>query len=154
MQWFGRVRRDFRVTMNNSYFFKACFEDGTNKIIELDANELLDLLRPDIENYAEDQWLTYEETNYGNITDIWVDEHGYALDIDDFFKNYRLDSKIIEKKCPEHENEDIVLETLKKGTYEHTVCHLKSEEVEFKINYECEIMTGYSPNYDPYSDGD
>lgn len=144
--------------MNTSYFFKACFEDGTNKIIELNANELLDLLRPDIENYAEDHMLTYEEANYGNVTDIWVDTHGYALNMDDFFKNYRLNSKIIEEKCPEHKNEDIFLETLKEGTYEHTVCHLKSKEVPFKINYEVEII--YTEKriaaYDPYStwDGD
>ncbi len=143
--------------MNTSYFFKACFEDGTNKIIELDANELLDLLRPDIENYAEDNWLTYEESNYGVMIDIWVDAHGYALNIDDFFKNYRLDSKIIEEKCPEHKNEDIFLETLEKGTYEYTMCHLKSEEVPFKINYEIEIEYSSGIGYDtidPYSDGD
>lgn len=138
----------------NTYFFKACFEDGTNKIIELNGNELLDLLRPDIENYAEDYWLTYEESNYGMMTDIWVDAHGgYTLNIDDFFKNYRLDSKIIEEKCPEHKNEDIVLETLKKGTYEYTMCHLKSEEVPFKINYEVARVSRLNA-IDPYSDGD
>ncbi len=51
----------------------------------------------------------------------------------------------------------IFLETLEKGTYEYTMCHLKSEEVPFKINYEIEIEYSSGIGYDtidPYSDGD
>lgn len=135
--------------MNNNYFFKVKFEDGTEKIIEVSEKELWGIIEPDIDSYCQDTFI--DPCDPSLISEVWIGTpEDTEIDLDEYFKDYRINTSVIEYKFPEHKNEDVCLETIKEGTYEYVLCELANKQSKLYIDFETEELS--YRGYDAYSD--